>query len=149
MKRRGYFGIGILDPKTTDNVGTLLRSAHCFGADFTFVIGQRGLHRQASNTTRAERHVPHYEYATFEQALGCFPLERVLVAVETEGEPIAPFHHPERAVYLLGNERSGLPRDVIERCDVTLTIPSAFCLNVAVAGSIALFDRVSKIGVPE
>lgn len=32
--KRGYYGIGIYHPKTTENVGTLWRSAHNFGADF-------------------------------------------------------------------------------------------------------------------
>lgn len=141
---RGYFGIGAYCPKTGDNVGTLLRSAQCFGADFTFVIGAKGLHRQASNTTKAQRHVPHYEYPDFEGFLRGMPLERTLIGVETGGEDMVGFRHPERAVYLLGREDNGLPQCVIERCDAILTIPTAFCLNVAVAGSIALYDRVAK-----
>ena len=77
---RGYFGIGIYCPKTSENVGTLLRSAQAFGAGFTFVIGAKGLHRQASNTTKAHLHVPHHEYPSLEEFLRWLPIERTIVS---------------------------------------------------------------------
>lgn len=51
-----------------------------------------------------------------------------------------------RAVYLLGNESSGLPKDILAGCVSTVALPGHFSLNVAVAGSIVLYDRVSKLG---
>jgi len=141
---RGYFGIGAYCPKTDTNIGTLLRSAQCFGADFTFVIGAKGLHKQASNTTKTHRHIPHYEYSNFEAFLNGMPIERTLIGIETGGASLPEYRHPDRAVYLLGREDSGLPQCVLERCNAVLTIPTEFCLNVAVAGSIALYDRVMK-----
>lgn len=144
MNERGYFGIGLYEPKFADNLGTLLRSAQAFGADFTFAIGERSFHKQASNTTRSYRHVPHMEYRDWDQAKACLPVERKMIAIETSGVPIAGFVHPERAVYLLGREDAGLPDSVIEQCDAVIAIPSRYCINVAVAGSIVLFDRISK-----
>ena len=34
---RGYWGMGVFHTKTYQNIGTLLRSAHSFGADFVSV----------------------------------------------------------------------------------------------------------------
>lgn len=144
MSNRGYVGIGIFEPKTSENVGTLLRSAHAFDADFTFTIGAKGLYRQSSNTTKSQRHVPHYEYRDFEEFERCLPVEHRLVAVETDGTPLSIIDHPERAVYLLGNESTGLPDWVLQKCGLHVSIAADFCLNVAVAGSIVLFDRSRK-----
>lgn len=142
---RGYFGIGIYEPKFSENVGTLLRSAQAFDADFTFIIGGKSKQcRQPTNTPKTWRHIPHYEYGSWERFTECMPIERTLVAVETDGSSIVSFNHPERAVYLLGSEDDGLPDEVLSACDAIIRIPSRYCLNVSAAGSIALYDRIAK-----
>ena len=55
--KKGYYGIGIYEPKTKDNVGTLWRSAHNIGGDFIFYIGRR-YKKQAIDTTKAQRNIP-------------------------------------------------------------------------------------------
>lgn len=57
--KRGYFGIGVYHPKNVINIGTLWRSANCFGADFLFTIGHRYKH-QGSDTLKTYRHIPLY-----------------------------------------------------------------------------------------
>lgn len=52
MNKRGYFGIGIYNPKTETNMGTLWRSAYNFGADFIFTIGMR-YKKMGSDTAKA------------------------------------------------------------------------------------------------
>ncbi len=54
------------------------------------------------------------------------------------------FTHPERAIYLLGAEDTGLPESVQSLCQSIIHIKSPMCLNVAVAGSIIMYDRISK-----
>ena len=45
-------------------------------------------------------------------------------------------------VFVLGAEREGLPPEVLARCDVQATIPQdGESLNVAMAGTIALYER--------
>jgi tRNA G18 (ribose-2'-O)-methylase SpoU len=56
------------------------------------------------------------------------------------------FRHPDRAVYLLGNEQIGLSKRVLSQCHSLISLPGHFSLNVAVAGSIVMYDRVSKGG---
>ena len=46
--------------------------------------------------------------------------------------------------FVLGSERAGLPQDVLSRCDAVATIQQhgeADSLNVAMAGTIALYER--------
>ena len=147
MTARGYFGIGIYQPKSGLNVGTLWRSAHAFGAAMTFQVGNPIVLRQASDTTKAHRHIPHYVYESMDDLVAHLPHTCPLVGIEINlgSVPLPLFHHPERAMYLLGREDNGLPSDVLERCAHVVEIPGAArCLNVATAGSIVLYDRMTR-----
>jgi tRNA G18 (ribose-2'-O)-methylase SpoU len=51
-------------------------------------------------------------------------------------------------VFVLGAERDGLPPEVLDRCDVVASIPqsaAAESLNVAMAGTIALYERRRRL----
>jgi tRNA(Leu) C34 or U34 (ribose-2'-O)-methylase TrmL len=143
--RRGYFGIGIYHPKTTENIGTLWRSAHNFDADFIFTVGAR-YHKQPSDTTKAHRHVPLYHYKDMADLKSHLPQGAELVFVEqAEGSADLPeFEHPEAALYVLGAEDYGVPEDEM-RGYRKVAIATPLCLDVAVAGSIVLYDRQTKI----
>ena len=145
IKARGYCGIGVLNMKTEINYGTLFRSAYAFGADFIFLIGKR-FKKQSSDTLQSHRHLPLFEYLTFDDFYSHIPYGCQLVSVEIceKAKPIRIFSHPERAVYLLGKEDGSLPNNVIERSTGVIQIPTRYCLNVAVAGSIILYDRFNK-----
>jgi tRNA G18 (ribose-2'-O)-methylase SpoU len=142
---RGYCGIGIMTGKTPENTGMLWRSAHVLGADFIFTIGAR-YRTQVSDTMRSARHVPLWEFEDLEQLQSCQPAGSELVAVEMmeEAAELEGFRHPQRAIYLLGAEDVGLPLDAMANADWAVRIPGERSLNVAVAGSIVLYDRLSK-----
>jgi tRNA G18 (ribose-2'-O)-methylase SpoU len=143
---RGYFGIGILNVKTTANIGTLWRSANILGASFIFVIGNR-YKRQASDTMQTWRHIPLYHYDNFEEFYKSMPYDCQLIGIELNENsiPVSEFKHPERCVYLLGAEDSGLTNEAINKCHKLVQLPGEYCLNVSVAGSIVLFDRINKL----
>jgi tRNA (guanosine-2'-O-)-methyltransferase len=140
---RGYFGIGIYAVKTGANVGTLWRSAYQLGAAFIFTIGKR-YPRQASDTVKAWRHVPLFEYQTFDDFMLHRPNDCPLIGIEMGGRTLGEYHHQERSVYLLGAEDGGLPKDIQSSCQTILSIPSVRTesYNVAVAGSIVMYDRI-------
>lgn len=141
--KRGHFGIGICNGKTSSNVGTLWRSAYQLGADWIFTTGTR-YQKQASDTVKAWRHIPQYEYEQLSDLV--IPHDAQIVGVETEGTPLEEFEHPERAVYLLGAEDTGLSKEALARCQHIIEIPSIRIesYNVAVAGSIIMYDRLMK-----
>lgn len=142
---RGYCGIGIESPKRHVNIGTLWRSAYAFGASFIFTIGARYT-KQASDTTSAWKHLPLFHYETLDAFLVARPMDCRIVGIETTptGTVLSRFVHPERAIYLLGSEDHGLSAEALQVCNHTVRIPAAYCLNVATAGSIVLYDRSAK-----
>ncbi len=143
----GFFGIGILHSQEEFNVGTLWRSAYILGASFIFTI-DRKYKKQASDVTSAWTKIPLYNYSTFEAFRENLPYATQLIGVELcdSAVPLGEFEHPPRAIYLLGNESSGLPGDILSSCNSVVSLPGHFSLNVAVAGSIIAFDRFNKMG---
>ncbi len=140
---RGYFGIGVENIKTKVNLGTLWRSAYNFNADFIFVIGHR-YKRQSSDTVKAWRHIPLYQYDNVEHFLMSRPYDCKLIGIEItdRAKDLRTFCHPERAIYILGAEDGSLTFQ--DKCQDIVKIPTNRCLNVSVAGSIIMYDRVCK-----
>jgi tRNA (guanosine-2'-O-)-methyltransferase len=145
LPHRGYFGIGILNPKNQDNVGTLWRSASILGASFIFTIGNR-IPRQASDTTQAYRHIPFFYHNDFGEFYSRMPYDCMLVGVELDEKsvPIESYKHPNRSIYLLGAEDSGLTTEARSKCHEIIELPFGN-YNVAVAGSLVMYDRYRHI----
>lgn len=141
---RGHFGIGICAAKTPANVGTLWRSAHAMGAAYIFTIGHR-YGKQPSDTTKAWRSIPLFEFESPVEMVSALPRDARLIGIEYPGDvSLERFEHPQQAVYVLGAEDSGISRDLKDMCDTLVTIPTDHCINVAVAGSIVMYDRIAK-----
>lgn len=145
--QEGFFGIGIFNPEIQENLGTLWRSAYIMGASFIFTIGKRNFTKEASDVTHAWNKIPLYLYENFDSFYSSLPYSTQLVAVEMSAKatPLSQFEHPQRAVYLLGCESTGLPEQVVSRCHKLIQLPGNFSLNVATTGSIVIYDRITKI----
>jgi TrmH family RNA methyltransferase len=117
------------------NVGTLLRSADAFGAGVMLSegcadpFGPKALRAAMGSTFR----VPLPEFA----------LSDAVALVADGGEPLAEVELERYSTFVLGAEREGLPDEVLAQCDVHATIPvqSVESLNVAMAGTITLYER--------
>lgn len=137
-----FFGIGIQNGKTPENLGVLWRTAQNMGASFIFTIGNRYAN-QACDTHNSVKSLPYYHYKTFDDFYEHLPKGVRIVGVEkTESaNNLEEFKHPKRCVYLLGAEDHGLSNRAIEKAHFLVQFPSEYSLNVAVAGSIVLYDR--------
>lgn len=144
---RGYFAIGVEGLSKPMNAGNLFRSAHAFGASFLFTIGAVYQTRQVqSDTSQAPNQLPLYDYhdvAALRLPAGC-----QLVGIELLDDAIdlPSFRHPPQAAYVLGPERGSLSNDLLARCDHVVKIPTGFCVNVATAGAIIMYDRLLNLG---
>lgn len=138
------FIIGIESPKHKENLGTLWRSAQQMGACSIFTIGKKYC-PQNSDTNKAWKTIPCYFYDEISNFV--IPRDFVLVGIEQDGCELNRFTHPQRAVYLLGNEGHGLTKHAKGLCHQIVSIPSIRqnSYNVAVAGSLVLYDRMVKL----
>lgn len=144
---RGYFGIGVERLSKPMNAGNLFRSAHAFGAGFLFTVAAEYSQRSGhSDTSRAPQQMPFYVFDSVEQM--ALPADCKLVGIELLDEAIElpSFAHPPRAAYVFGPERSSLSPAMVARCDFLVKIPTAFCINVGVAGAVVMYDRMLNLG---
>lgn len=144
---RGYFAIGAERISKSLNLGNLLRSAHGFGAAFTFTVGATYQALEArADTSKGSRHLPHYNWSSLDDLV--LPEGCRLVGIELLDDAIdlPSFRHPQRAAYVLGPEQGSLSPALIERCDYVIRIPSSFCVNVAMAGAVVMYDRIRSLG---
>ena len=144
---RGYFGIGAEGISKPMNLGNLIRSAHAFGASFVFLVDAAYSARSAlSDTSAAEWQLPVYQFddpATLTLPRGCR-----LVGIELLDEAIdlPAFRHPLNAAYVFGPERGSLSEAMVARCDHLVKIPTRFCINLAAAGVVVMYDRLISLG---
>jgi TrmH family RNA methyltransferase len=120
------------------NVGTLLRSADAFGAGVLLSdgcadpFGPKALRAAMGSTFR----VP----------LRPFELRNAVALVADGGDSLDTLDRYD--TFVLGSEREGLPAEVVEQCDARMSIPvqGVESLNVAMAGTIVLYERFRKAG---
>ena len=146
QKIDGYFGIGILSPKTEQNVGTLWRSAYQLGASVLYTIGGR-YKSSSSDTLNVPARIPLIELDDWNSfAEWAAPKAAVWVAIEMGGTPLSEFKHPRNAIYILGSEDHGVPKSVLRGCREVVSLESEQygSYNVAVAGSLVMYDRMMK-----
>ena len=138
---RGYFAIGAERISKALNLGNLMRSAHGFGASFTFTIGATYQALEArADTSKGRQHLPHYNWASVQEL--ALPEGCRLVGVELldEAVDLPSFRHPLRAAYVLGPEQGALSPELLARCQHVVRI------NLAMAGAIVMYDRVRCLG---
>lgn len=147
--KRGFFEIGIMQGKNSDNLGTLWRSANIMGANGIFTIGARYPKKHQTDTMNTPKHIPLREFDDFDTFFKSIPRDTELIAVELDdrAETLTTFKHPERAIYLLGSEDKGISEECMKKCNRILKIPfDKNSFNVAVSGSIIIYDRILKSG---
>jgi TrmH family RNA methyltransferase len=116
------------------NVGTLARACDAFGSYLALStgcadpFGPKALRASTGSVFR----VPLVDFSP-----------EGAVALVAHGAPPLAELDPSLSRFVLGSEREGLPEEVVAACAATATIPlvgRAESLNVAMAGTIALYD---------
>jgi len=139
---RGFAAIGLYHPKSPENVGSVLRAAHCYNAALVAIAGKR-FKRSCTDTTSAWRHIPLLEVTSLEDAI---PFATVPVAVELipGASDLTTYVHPDRAFYIFGPEDGSLGKEVTSWCRDIVYIPTRYCMNLAATVNVVLYDRMIK-----
>jgi tRNA G18 (ribose-2'-O)-methylase SpoU len=145
---RGYFGIGVQNLSKAMNAASLFRTAHAFGASFLFTVGAVYSRRELRkvDTSKSWSHVPLY---AFDDVGGLrLPMGCSLIGIEFTDDAVdlPSFPHPPQAAYILGPERGDLSPEISALCEDVVKIPTKFCVNVALAGALVMYDRTLSLG---
>ena len=140
---RGYFAVGAEGISKPMNLGNLMRSAHAFGANFFFTIDAHSRIRKAppSDTSKSSGHLPLFHWPDIDSMDLPHGCQLVGVELTDDAVDLPSFMHPLQAAYVLGPERGSLSPEMQARCAHIIKIPTKFCLNIAIAGAIVLYDR--------
>ena len=136
------------------NLGGLCRTCEILGVG-RYVIGSRRFAEEGDFTNTsvtAEKWVPMEEVPA--RAVAAFLEERrregcAIVGVEqtSESVPLQEFEFPRKTVLLLGNERAGIPVELIGLVDHCVEIPQRGMIrsfNVHVTGALVLWEYVKQ-----
>lgn len=138
---RGHTGIAFYSPQSPPNIGSVVRSAGCFGMDYVIIIGEE--YDGNSADVGHYRHLPVFTVPDWESLEEFSPKnsEIILIDYDSSAYEISEFTHPERGLYVIGNEGKGFPEKILEKGYRRVYINSEFCLNAAVAGAIIMRER--------
>jgi tRNA(Leu) C34 or U34 (ribose-2'-O)-methylase TrmL len=141
--------IGLINPKSPDNVGAVMRSAGNFRADSVFYTGKRyplALQRNPATPDmrrKVSKDIPILEVSCL---IDNAPDDTKIVCVEFAENAIAlpEYQHPQNALYIFGPEDGGISQHVIDRADAVIYVPTHGCMNLAATVNVVLYDRLAK-----
>jgi tRNA(Leu) C34 or U34 (ribose-2'-O)-methylase TrmL len=137
--------IGLVNPKSASNVGSVLRASGCFGAKRILFTGQRFTHaaKYHTDTQNISADILLEQVDDLIKARG--QGAKVVCVELTEGAtPLNNFEHPDNALYIFGPEDGTIEQSIIDQADSVVYIPTNGCLNLAATVNIVLYDRSAK-----
>lgn len=137
--------IGLYNPKSPENVGSIMRAAGCYQASAVRYTGER-FSRAVKYQTDTKNITSKIPLIHVTDLLADLPADTRLVCVEfAEGATLLPqFEHPEQALYLFGPEDGSLPQAIIDAADHVVFVPTIGCMNLAASVNVVLYDRLCK-----
>jgi len=68
----------------------------------------------------------------------------VAIELRQNAELLPQFEHPENALYVFGPEDGSIPQTYLRHCHRFVVIPTHYCVNLAAAVYLVLYDRLIK-----
>jgi tRNA(Leu) C34 or U34 (ribose-2'-O)-methylase TrmL len=141
--------IGLVNPKSPDNVSSVMRSAGNFRVDSVYYTGKRYPRALMRNPDIPDmRRKVGQEIPLFEAdcLLDTAPAKMTRVCVELVENAVAlpEFRHPEQAFYIFGPEDGTISQALIDSADAVVYVPTVGCMNLAATVNVLLYDRLIK-----
>ena len=150
--RRGLrpFAIAAWEISKEHNVGTLVRTAHAAAASEVILLGEREWNVAAAKTSEDFTEIVQLDadVDAFRAHLGARGWNLVAVELAEGSVNLFDAAYPERPCFLLGAELGGVPEALLDDAALVVQIPQwglVPCLNLAVAGSIVVYDHLTKL----
>ena len=137
--------LGLTNPKSPTNVGSVMRASGCYGVDSVVYTGER-YERAAQFNTDTHKSSHQIPLTQVGDILVAVPEGATVVCVElVEGAiPLPAYQHPDNAFYIFGPEDGNIQQKIINRVDDVVYIPTVGCMNLAATVNVLLYDRLAK-----
>ena len=149
MNEKQSVSIGLVNPKSPNNVGSVMRAAGNYRVDRILYTGKRYPRALIRNKDLPDMHrkvsknVPLFEVSDF---INDAPLDLKMVCIEfaENAIPLTEYQHPDNAFYIFGPEDGNISQAVIDKADAVVYVPTVGCMNLAATVNVVLYDRLSK-----
>ena len=150
------------DVRSCHNVGSMLRTADGLGIDCVYLTGYtpypksindarlphigKKIDRQIAKTSLGAEKTVHWEHSD-----DLYPVLKqlrqkgyLIIALEQTADfiSLSSFHQPDKIALIVGNEVTGLDKNILKSADLCIEIPmkgKKESFNVAIAAAIALY----------
>ena len=149
--KKPQVSLGLVNPKSPDNVGSVLRAAANYGVDKVFYTGdryRRAIERKA-RTVDMSRKVSKDVLLTQQDSLSDVvtkDMKIVYVEFALNAIPLPDYVHPENALYIFGPEDGSIDQAIIDKADDVVYVPTVGCMNLSASVNVLLYDRLCKTG---
>jgi tRNA G18 (ribose-2'-O)-methylase SpoU len=130
------------------NIGSVIRTANAFNVASVHIVGRRRWNRRGAMVTDRYLHVVHHDSVDELQSWAVGSRVPLLGIDNLPGaQPLETFDLPSPALFLFGQEGSGLSDAAREACGVTLSIAqygSTRSMNAGAAAAIAMHAWVRR-----
>ena len=141
--------IGLINPKSPENVSSVMRAAGNFRVDSVFYTGKRypqALKLKSCTVDmrrKVSQNIPLSRVAGY---IDDVPENMKIVCVEfaENAMPLPEYQHPHNAFYIFGPEDGTISQDVINKADAVIYVPTIGCMNLAASVAVVLYDRLTK-----
>ena len=145
MEKSAFCCVGLVNPKSPENVGSVMRAAGCYGVDEVYYTGNRFelARRFATDTKQMVEKIPLLGVDDLMAFIpqGCVP---VVVDLIDGATPLPDYVHPERAFYIFGPEDGTLDPALYGSVKGVVYGPTPGCMNLAASVNVILYDRLAK-----
>ena len=142
--------IGLVNPKSPDNVGAVMRAAGNFRVDHVYYTGKRyplALQRNPRVPDMSRKVSQDIPLSGVTCLVDNVPANMKIVCVEfaENAIPLPGYRHPQNAFYIFGPEDGGISQALVDRADDVVFVPTNGCMNLSATVNVVLYDRLTKL----
>jgi tRNA(Leu) C34 or U34 (ribose-2'-O)-methylase TrmL len=138
--------LALINPKSPQNVGSILRATGCYQAQSVRYTGERYARAKAFSTDTKNTHLDIKATHVMDiiDPINDKYLTKVAIELVEGATPLPLFEHPNNALYIFGPEDGSINQETINMCDHVVYIPTIGCMNLAATVNVLLYDRLAK-----
>ncbi len=141
--------LGLINPKSPDNVGSVMRAAGNYQVNDVFYTGTRYPRAVKLKTgfvdmsRKVSKNIP---LSKVNCLIETAPANMKIVCIEfaENAIPLPEYQHPNKAFYIFGPEDGSISQQLVDRAHGVVYIPTIGCMNLAATVNVVLYDRLAK-----
>lgn len=141
--------IGLSNPKSPENVGSVMRASGNYGVDSVYYTGSR-----YPRAVELNPDIPKMSRSVSQgvslSGVACLldtvadDMDIVCVEFAINAVPLPEYQHPKNAYYIFGPEDGTLSQEIIDRAEAVVYVPTVGCMNLSATVNVLLYDRLIK-----